>query len=263
MSSGADYWEVQGRIAAESELDAVCYPGAPSSLNRYASWSQRRAFEALLRRVGSLGGTPVLDVGCGTGRWSRLLAGRGAEVVGIDRSSAMLEQARHRSPDSIEFRRMSATELDYPAGTFAFACAVTVVQHLPYPDQLRAIAELVRVVRSGGHVLTVDRTGAGSAFSTVYGTYPRSRGEWQAAWEAADGELVDARPQELSWPLVPLRRLSERRKSGGDAMPRRGGRGWRRQALNALVVACYPLELLGGVWPGAPSEHVAALYRIH
>lgn len=97
----------------------------------------------------------------------------------------MLEQARRRSPDSIEFRRMSATELDYPAGTFAFACAVTVVQHLPYRDQLRAIAELVRVVRRGGHVLTVDRTGARSAFSAVYGTYPRSRGEWQVAWEAA------------------------------------------------------------------------------
>src|SRR5688500_13342040 len=102
------HWEERGRAAAQSEADAVCYPGAPVFLNRYADWSQRRAIGALLGRVGPLGGRRVLDVGCGTGRWSRLLADRGAVVLGVDRSEAMLTEASRRSP-GLEFRQMSAT----------------------------------------------------------------------------------------------------------------------------------------------------------
>ena len=42
-------------------------------------------------------GTRVLDVGCGVGRWSRLLAARGADVTGMDLSPTMIAEARRRA----------------------------------------------------------------------------------------------------------------------------------------------------------------------
>jgi SAM-dependent methyltransferase len=41
----------------------------------------------------------VLDVGCGVGRWSRFLAARGAQVLGVDLSPTMIAQAAGRRPN--------------------------------------------------------------------------------------------------------------------------------------------------------------------
>ena len=49
------------------------------------------------RRVARAAGGPVLELGCGTGRVSRPLARAGVDLVGIDRSAAMLERGRRRS----------------------------------------------------------------------------------------------------------------------------------------------------------------------
>jgi SAM-dependent methyltransferase len=263
----SDYWEDQGLHAASSELDAVCYPGAPRSLNRYADRSQRAAVEALLRIVGPLAGLRALDLGCGTGRWSRLLSARGADVLGVDRSRAMLAEAERRSP-GVEFRRMGAVALDLADDAFHLATAVTVVQHLAYDDQARAARELVRVVRPGGHVLTIDRSGRRSEFSSAHGTYPRTRGDWLALWQDAGAVPLSIRGQEFSYPLQ-LARLGRSPSGGGGggglrALPqRRGGSGWRRAVLEALVAGSALTELvMRSVAPRAPAEHVAVLYRV-
>lgn len=260
--SAAAHWEERGHAAAHSEVDAVCYPGAPPFLNRYADWSQRRAVGVLLGRVGPLDGRRALDVGCGTGRWSRLLAGRGADVVGIDSSESMLAEASRRSPD-LEFRHMSATLLDLPDDTVEVAMAVTVVQHLEPEDQRCAVAEIVRVVRPGGFILTVDRVGRATAFSERHGTFPRSRGDWCELWQRAGAEPVASRGQEYSYPLA----LAALRRTAGldttiDRTSRRGGLGWRRAVLRALVSASYAAELVAERVPGAPAAHVAALYVV-
>ena len=53
-----------------------------------------------LELIGDVRGQRVLDLGCGTGRYCVLLARRGASVVGIDPSSAMLEQAKRKILES-------------------------------------------------------------------------------------------------------------------------------------------------------------------
>lgn len=267
MSSGEGeaYWEERGRAAAASELDAVCYAGAPPFLNRYAAWAQRRAVERLLAAAGGVAGLRVLDLGCGTGRWSRLLAARGARVVGTDRSESMLAAARERSP-GVEFRRMDATALSFADDEFDLAVAVTVLQHLPHADQERAMAELLRVVRGGGHVATVDRSGTADEFAAAHGTFPRPRAEWVALWRRLGAEPVRLRGQEFSYPL---RLAALGRRSGVAAAPaagvpaRRGAHGWRREALRALTLACYPLEVAGGALGARlPAEHLAGLYVV-
>jgi len=256
------HWDERGQAAAESETDAVCYPGAPGSLNRYADWSQRRAVAALLERVGALEGRDALDVGCGTGRWTELLAGRGARVVGVDRSESMLTEARRRRP-GLDFRRMSATALDFPDRSFDLVTVVTVIQHLPPEEQAQAVAELLRVVRPGGHMLAVDRVGRPSKFSAAHGTHPRNREDWRSLWSEAGADLVARRGQEFSYPLA-LAGLGRRPSAApaGDRTRRRGGRGWRRTVLAALVGSSYATELVASRVPGAPATHVAALYVV-
>src|SRR5918994_1402120 len=150
-SADESHWDERGLAASGSETDAVCYPNAPAFLNRYADWSQRRAVAALISKAGELAGRRVLDVGCGTGRWTALLAAHGAEAIGIDRSETMLAEARRRRP-GLDFQQMDATRLDFPEDFFDLATVVTVVQHLEPADQALAAAEIARVVRPGGHV---------------------------------------------------------------------------------------------------------------
>src|ERR1700689_5414889 len=90
------YWEDRAqRFAGERDgLAAVCSYGMPEFYNRVIDWEQRLALAPWLRVPAA---TRVLDVGCGVGRWSRLLAGRGAEVLGVDLSPTMISEARRRA----------------------------------------------------------------------------------------------------------------------------------------------------------------------
>jgi ubiquinone/menaquinone biosynthesis C-methylase UbiE len=100
----------------------------------------------LVRRYGE--GRDVLEVGCGTG----LLLARFAEFAkwakGIDLSEGMLERARARGLD-VEVG--SATELPFEDNTFDVSCSFKVLAHVPAIG--RALSEMTRVVRPGGHVL--------------------------------------------------------------------------------------------------------------
>ncbi len=87
------YWEERARrFAAEGDgLAAVCSYGMPGFYNRAIHLTQRLALAPWLRVTR---GMRVLDVGCGVGRWSRLLATRGADVTGVDLSPTMIREAQ-------------------------------------------------------------------------------------------------------------------------------------------------------------------------
>jgi ubiquinone/menaquinone biosynthesis C-methylase UbiE len=91
-------------------------------------------------------GRRVLDVGCGTGRWSKALAERGSRVWGIDASPEMVELARGRG---VNAKLASAEKLPFKEGWFERALLVLVVHVL---DRPRAFVELRRVVADGGRL---------------------------------------------------------------------------------------------------------------
>jgi demethylmenaquinone methyltransferase/2-methoxy-6-polyprenyl-1,4-benzoquinol methylase len=100
-------------------------------------------------------GSRALDVATGTGDLAIELAGRGAEVVGLDFSDAMLKRARAKAP-GIEFVEGNALDLRYPAGAFD---AVTVGFGARNFDDLdKGLRELARVTRPGGHVVILEIT---------------------------------------------------------------------------------------------------------
>jgi ubiquinone/menaquinone biosynthesis C-methylase UbiE len=90
----------------------------------------------------------LLEVGCGTGLILERLAPRCRTARGVDISPGMLERARERG---LDVALGSATELAFDPDSFDVVCSFKVLAHVP--DIARALAELVRVTRPGGHVL--------------------------------------------------------------------------------------------------------------
>ncbi len=115
---------------------------------------QTKAATAQLEAV-DLTGKVVLDVGCGTGILSLLALQKGAaKVVCGDISKYMLEIARAKADgrgygaDRITFRQLDAESL--PFDDASFDCVVTGMTLGLLPNPGRAIAETVRVLRTGG-----------------------------------------------------------------------------------------------------------------
>jgi ubiquinone/menaquinone biosynthesis C-methylase UbiE len=98
-------------------------------------------------------GLNVLDVGCGTGDFLRLLAPivSPGEAVGLDLSETMIAEARQRSAENIDnlsFRVGSALDLPFQVGSFDRILATQVLLHIP--DPWRALAEMTRVLAPSG-----------------------------------------------------------------------------------------------------------------
>jgi len=109
--------------------------------------------QILLKFFGDLTDKRVLDVGCGKGRFARVLHERnpGAEIWGLDISEEMLRFV----PASIHTRAGSMTELPFADSTFDFAYATESLEHAV--DVKRAVHEMCRVVKPGGKLVIVDK----------------------------------------------------------------------------------------------------------
>lgn len=95
----------------------------------------------------------MLDVGCGTGKFARLLAERGlARVWGVDPSTEMLAEARKRIPSSVGLKLGQAERLPFKDAAFDAAVLWTVVHLIERPH---AFAELERVLVPGGRLAIV------------------------------------------------------------------------------------------------------------
>jgi ubiquinone/menaquinone biosynthesis C-methylase UbiE len=100
----------------------------------------------------------ILDIGCGTGRFTHPLAERfQACVIGIDPSLQMLQAARSKpSSGRVEFRRASAEELPIEDGTADLVFMSMTLHHLT--DQARAAREFRRVLRAQGRLIVRNAT---------------------------------------------------------------------------------------------------------
>jgi len=114
-------------------------------------WWRRRAAASVTAPPGS----PILDIGCGTGRLGERLV-RTHPVMGVDISHAMLVEARARRDARMQLVQGSAFRLPFGDETFAGAVSGFVLRNLD--DLPAAFAELARVLRHGAVVALLDIT---------------------------------------------------------------------------------------------------------
>lgn len=138
-------------------LDITGVTGMPLAYNKLLHHFNLASVNYLVRKIGSLSGKYVLDIGCGAGRWSRYMSDRGAKVTGIDISDELLNNNKITMPE-IEFVNMSACKMKFENGKFDLVISVTVLQHMPYGIQEEAIKEICRVLKVGGYALIVEGT---------------------------------------------------------------------------------------------------------
>lgn len=158
MTSLAEYWDQRGRDFAGrgAGLRAVCSYGMPSFYNGYIHLTQQLALAPHLRVAG---GTEVLDLGCGIGRWSRRLARRGANVVGVDVAQSMIDEAKRRTAREaldVDYRVADLRTLDL-GRKFDLVLAVTVLQHILEDGEFaRAAANVARHLAPGGRAVLLE-----------------------------------------------------------------------------------------------------------
>jgi SAM-dependent methyltransferase len=117
----------------------------------------------VVREASARPGDPAADVGCGTGIFTRLLAARGLDVVGIDPSEDMLAEAR--AAGGAVYRRGEAEATGLADTTVAL---VTVAQAFHWFDADAALAEFRRILRPEGHAAAVWNLRGENAFMANY-----------------------------------------------------------------------------------------------
>ena len=114
----------------------------------------------MLERVALSGAKSALDVGCGEGRFCRMLAAAGIETTGIDPAASLIRRAGELHPGG-DYRVAGAEALPFEDGRFDLV--VSYLSLIDMPDVTRAIAEMNRVLRPGGHLLIANLTSFWSA----------------------------------------------------------------------------------------------------
>ncbi|MBZ9935793.1 class I SAM-dependent methyltransferase [Mesorhizobium sp. BR1-1-16] len=117
-------------------------------------WSRRHVLDApMLARVEGRGFTTAIDIGCGEGRFCRMMRESGIRTCGVDPTLALVAEARKRDPKG-DYRVGRAEALD--AETAAFDLAVSYLSLIDIPGLDAAIGEVHRVLRPGGTFLIAN-----------------------------------------------------------------------------------------------------------
>ena len=152
-----DSFQVRSRDvenAAYFDRWAKYYDGG--RISRWFQYTQNLAISVMSLQKDS----KVLDVGCGTGfavlRLGSLLSD--GKACGIDISLEMIREAKAKAPEilreRVEFRQANSENIPYSSGEFDIVLCTNSFHH--YPDPLRALSEMRRVLRPGGQVVIFE-----------------------------------------------------------------------------------------------------------
>jgi ubiquinone/menaquinone biosynthesis C-methylase UbiE len=225
----------------------------PELYNRLIHWSQ---YLALRRWIRIDDDQRVLDVGCGVGRWSLLLAKRGARVVGVDLSPTMIAEAQRRAglsgvQERCGFMLQDLAQLDANE-RFDLLLGVTVLQHILDVDDLRsAVRRMADHLTVGGRMVLLEAAPSRLASRCDTSVFrARERSCYLQLFTAAGLELVaingvDPAPFK-TWLLPHLRRLPPR---------------LARLAIMAVTACSAPIDLLFGRRLAAWSWHAVFVLR--
>jgi ubiquinone/menaquinone biosynthesis C-methylase UbiE len=171
-TSKAGVWEAYFRRRAETLGDT-------ESANSYFNLrSFRIVRDNLLTLVGRPQGASILDIGCGTGHFSRSLA-EANRLVGVDISLEMAAFARNKGLAAVQ---STGTKLPFAPETFGLVIANNVIQS--FREGAPFVAEAARVLRPGGRLILSATNGRNIAMA-VLRRFERNKYEHLGVYSAA------------------------------------------------------------------------------
>jgi ubiquinone/menaquinone biosynthesis C-methylase UbiE len=141
-------------------LDAIRrqFTRQADAYSRMRQTTDERGLRALVRLAGTGSSHRVLDVACGPGFLTMAFARECAEAVGLDATDTFLDRARAEAEraglHNVRFQTGDAERLPFDDGAFDIATCRAAFHHFPRPA--RALAEMARVIRSGGRLVIGD-----------------------------------------------------------------------------------------------------------
>jgi len=220
----------------------------------------RREREAIADWLAALpAGARALDVGCGAGAWTELIAERCDEVVAVDRSEPMVRAARRRLASREGVTVLVADVRDgLPEGPFDIAFGGGICMYLDDADAARMLAGLrAHLAPNGVAVLreSTVRAGVRSARGRYQAVY-RSVAAYRDLLEAAGLGAVEARRNDgydamnlAAELVVARRRVVSLPPSGARVAGALTWWGMRATAPLSFRLAPRVLDRLGSAWP--------------
>lgn len=170
--------------------------------------------------------TYVLDIGCGTGRWTKYLAPRVGFIEAVDPSEAIF--VADELLDGIKNVRLTQASIDtlpFPDATFDFAMSIGVLHHIP--NTQKALNDCVKKLRKGGYFyvyLYYNLDNRGRLFKFVFGFINSIRNVVSRLPGSVKRFVCDILAILLYMPVILLGRLFEFTgfKKLAEKMPLRG-----------------------------------------
>lgn len=133
----------------QAEFDRIALVEAPDG------WNHNDHYHSFLLQHVPAHCRAALDVGCGTGVFTRLLAQRSERVLALDLSPEMLRIARQRSTayPQIEYLQANVMEYQLPGESFDCIASIATLHHMALPDVLPI---LKAALKPGGTLLVLD-----------------------------------------------------------------------------------------------------------
>lgn len=125
------------------------------ALNEQDGWNHNSHYHHFLLKQLPLKCKNILDIGCGTGEFSRLLAKRADRVIAIDLSPNMIKVAKGKSQQypNIDFQVTDILQWDFPAEKFDVIVSIATVHHLPVE---KLLPKLKAALKPGGKLVILD-----------------------------------------------------------------------------------------------------------
>jgi SAM-dependent methyltransferase len=151
----------------KSTMKSTWMAGNFGEIAKYAA----KEGENFVARLGPKPGQRVLDVACGTGNTAIPAARTGANVIGVDIATNLLDQARQRAAEenlSAKFQEGDAEELPFKAAEFDVVISMFGAMFAPRPELV--VKELLRVCKPGGLIAMANWTPEGFVGKTFRAT---------------------------------------------------------------------------------------------
>jgi SAM-dependent methyltransferase len=143
------------------ETSAQAWIDSMGERGERGDWGRQHVLDpVMMERVKQGRFKTAIDIGCGEGRFCRMLKEAGVRATGIDPTVPFVELARQRDPAG-DYRLGRAEQLEFPDASFDLA--VSYITLIDIPDFRAAIGEMTRVLRPGGALLMANLTGFTSA----------------------------------------------------------------------------------------------------